>query len=335
MRGFPDVLKNSGSLARRREAGSSLMSRQSIWDDAWLASRKGPADDQIDRRSNLSYEAFIEEYVKPKRPVIITDAAARWNAVKTWSLEFFRQRYGDVVLPKNGRRVSEMIDEMLASTPERPSSYAFSMSVPRLFPELMRDIEPAPCCWQPNWLESPSLLPKRPDHKLHNITGIEVNIGGAYSTFPYIHYDDLWTQTFVAQVHGRKEWVLYPPDHTARLYPKERGDNFSQLPVEGGIDLEQYPLFAKVEPLRFCIEPGEMFYNTPGWWHTTRALTPSIAVVLSTASAPVWPRMIWEVVKATPRQHKWYKAPFAAAYYASHMVAFGIARSIEEARTAR
>jgi histone arginine demethylase JMJD6 len=303
---------------------------RSIWDESYLAARKDASFDQIDRRSNLSYEDFIREYVRKKRPVIITDAAKDWPALKTWNLEYFRSRYGDIALPRKSMLVRDMIDEVGRSTKERPSSYAFSLSIPKLFPELSRDLKPTPRYWQPNWLESPALLPGVPSHKLHYITGLEVNIGGAFSTFPFIHYDDLWTQTFVTQVYGRKEWVLYPPDQTPYLYPKKRGENFSRLPVEGDVDLAEFPLFENVKPIRFCIEPGEMFYNTPGWWHTTHALTPSIAVVLSTASAPVWPRITWEVCKAAFRDHKWYKAPVAAAYYATYMTSFGIARSIKD-----
>lgn len=312
----------------------------SIWDESYLANRKDSTFDQIDRRSNLSYEAFIREYVKRKRPVIITDGAKDWPALKTWNLEYFKARYGDVVLPgarygdvvQSGKSVlvRDMIDEMGRSLKERPGLYAFSLSIPKLFPELLRDLEPIPSYWQPNWLESPALLPGVPSHKLYRITGLEVNIGGAFSTFPIIHYDDLWTHTFVTQVYGRKEWVLYPPDHTPYMYPTKADVNFSRLPVEGAVDLDEFPLFENVKPIRFCIEPGEMFYNTPGWWHTTRALTPSIAVVLSTASAPVWPRITWEVCKAAFRDHKWYKAPVVAAYYATWMTGFGIARSIKD-----
>ena len=118
--------------------------------------------DQIDRRSNLSYEDFIREYVKRKRPVIITDAAKDWPAVKTWNLEYFKARFGDVTLPGKSMLVRDMIDEMASSTKDRPSSYAFSLSIPKLFPELLRDLEPIPAYWQPNWLDSPTLLPGVP-----------------------------------------------------------------------------------------------------------------------------------------------------------------------------
>src|SRR6516165_11696079 len=89
---------------------------RSIWDENYLASRMDSSFDQIDRRSNLSYEAFIREYVKGKRPVIITDGAKDWPALKTWNLEYFKARYGDVVLPGKSKLVRDMIDEMLSSS---------------------------------------------------------------------------------------------------------------------------------------------------------------------------------------------------------------------------
>ena len=281
--------------------------------------------DQIDRRSNLSYDEFVSEYVKKKRPVIITDAVRAWPALERWNFDYFKKKCGEVVV--KSRTVRDLIGELEISTRERPTSYAYSLSIPRQFPDLLADILPTPPYWQPNWLDHLDLLPGFRGHKLNHITGLEVNLGGAYSIFPTIHYDDLWTQTFVTQVYGRKEWVLYPPDHTAYLYPRERGSNFSRLPVDN-VDLDEFPLFRKVKPIRFCIEPGEMFYNTPGWWHTTRALTPSIAVVLSTASAPIWSRITWEVCKEAFRRHKWHKAPLAAAYYTTYMTGFRIARSL-------
>src|ERR1700730_15131408 len=117
----------------------------SVWDESYLASRKDSSFDQIDRRSSLSYEAFIREYLKRKRPVIITDGAKDWPALKTWNLEYFKARYGDVVLPGNSLLVRDLIDQMGNSSKERPSSYAFSLSIPKLFPEMLRDLEPIPC----------------------------------------------------------------------------------------------------------------------------------------------------------------------------------------------
>jgi hypothetical protein len=40
----------------------------------WLA-------EEIDRRSGLSREGFESEYMRPPRPVIVTDAISRWRAL--------------------------------------------------------------------------------------------------------------------------------------------------------------------------------------------------------------------------------------------------------------
>src|ERR1051326_7056957 len=48
----------------------------------------------IDRRSKLSYKAFVEEYAKRRTPVIITDVMEAWEATQRWTLTFFQSRYG-------------------------------------------------------------------------------------------------------------------------------------------------------------------------------------------------------------------------------------------------
>ncbi|MEJ0101655.1 MAG: hypothetical protein WDO19_03440 [Bacteroidota bacterium] len=47
---------------------------------------------KIDRRSNLSYEEFKEKYLFPRKPVIITDATAKWKA-SNWTPQWFKERY--------------------------------------------------------------------------------------------------------------------------------------------------------------------------------------------------------------------------------------------------
>jgi hypothetical protein len=176
-------------------------------------------------------------------------------------------------------------------------------------------------------------MPVVGDHALTQVSGIEINIGGAGSAFPEIHYDELNTETFIVQVYGRKEWVLYDPDQTPYMYKRGPASTFSDVSFVGGVDLQRYPLFRNVRPTRFTIEPGEMFYNPPRWWHTTRALTPSIAVVYTIARGPIW----WGVTKAACEHtmHNDFRSrpvTFAkvAAIFA-YMTAFRLMRSVADA----
>jgi hypothetical protein len=77
-------------------------------------------------------------------------------------------------------------------------------------------------------------------------------------------------------VHGRKAWILYEPEHTPYMYAGAASENISEVPMDADVDMAKFPLFAKAKPLRVVLEEGEMLYGAPGWWHTTRALTPSM-----------------------------------------------------------
>jgi histone arginine demethylase JMJD6 len=169
-------------------------------------------------------------------------------------------------------------------------------------------------------LDSDYLLPGLPNFKLRNITGLKMNMGGKGSRFPFLHYDDLWTQTFITQVHGRKAWLLYRPDQTPYMYPSAAEENVSAIPMEEDVDLGTFPLFAKAEPT---------LYGAPGWWHTTLALTPSIAVVLSTANGAIWDKVTKSAFLRAWRHPKWYLRP-AAIPIAGYMTAFWAIKSLTD-----
>src|SRR5688572_13528488 len=49
---------------------------------------------EVDRRERLSLREFQHEYLYRDRPVVITDAIESWPARSTWTMDFFRSRYG-------------------------------------------------------------------------------------------------------------------------------------------------------------------------------------------------------------------------------------------------
>ena len=180
------------------------------------------------------------------RPVVLKDAAQDWKAISKWTPQFFKEKYGSKTVPVFERKRSvtlkdtvplrDYIDEITASNFSDRAKYLFSLRIPKEFPELLGDLEPRPTYWDPNWLDSKYLLPGMPSFKLRNITGLRLNIAGTGSPFPFLHYDDLWTQTFITQVHGRKDWILYQPDQTPYMYPSEQAENISRIPMEKDVD---------------------------------------------------------------------------------------------------
>ena len=225
--------------------------------------------------------------------------------------------------------LKDYISEITSSTFESRAKYLFALRIPKEFPELLNDLEPRPSYWDPNWLDSKYLLPGFSKFKLRNITGLEMNMGGMGSPFPFLHYDDLLTQTFITQVYGRKLWLLYKPDQSPYMYPSIEAENISRIPMDQDVDLTQFPMFVRAKCSRVILEEGEMLYGAPGWWHTTQALTPSIAVVLSTANGPIWSQVTKSAFQRLLNHPKRFVRPLAFPV-AAYMTAFRAVKSLTD-----
>ena len=232
----------------------------------------------IDRRDNLGREAFEREYLRPLVPVVLTDAIEHWAALGKWTPEFFRTSYGDLQVEVDGESMllRELVERVEASTPEHPAPYLRNQALAEWPPELLADVSPMPACTQPNWLES-RVFPSRGD-----LSATEVYIGGSGASFPVLHYDNLHTHAFLMQLYGEKEYLAFPPDQAAFLYPRDGTErNRSRIGDILDPDLDAFPLADRAEGVRFRLGPGETLFVPAGWWHTARILSPSVTVSIN------------------------------------------------------
>lgn len=81
---------------------------------------------------------------------------------------------------------------------------------------------------------------------------------------------DTYGYNFVAQLYGKKRWILFPPTDTANLYttriPFEESSIFSRINLHH-IDLDRFPLFRNTSPRFVEIEAGQLLYVPRHWWH--------------------------------------------------------------------
>jgi len=238
----------------------------------------------VERREKLSYAEFVERYRRPRRPVILTDAISHWPALTRWTPSYFAERVGDrrVDIDGGSYTVVQMIGMRDASTPEAPAPYLRAQKVVDVFPELASDLEPPTPYSQPNWADSPPLLPSMRRGRLH-----EILIGGRGAGFHVLHYDKDHLQAFISQLHGDKDFFVYPPDQARFLYPKPSKPNQSQVDIFGP-DLERHLEFVHAQQVRLTLHPGETVFMPPGWWHTTRMTEPSISVTWNTVDESNW-----------------------------------------------
>jgi histone arginine demethylase JMJD6 len=229
----------------------------------------------IDHRTNLSKDEFINDYVKPSRPVVLTDVAKDWKAMNTLTPQWFKEHYSHINKNINGvdYNMGDFIDTMLTSSAENPAPYPYNFDVKKVFPELMEYFSPDIVYGKMDRINHP-LMPKQ---LLQGTTVYEIFLGGNGSSFPYLHYDALFMHTQITQVYGSKVFIMYPPEQTPSMYPYPDNPKFSQVNFHEP-DYEKFPLFRDARPIEFTLEEGETLLFPSGWWHTTRITEPCITL---------------------------------------------------------
>lgn len=186
----------------------------------------------IDRRDALSYEAFVEQYALPGKPVVLTGLMRDWEAARVWNFEYFRRRHGHVtIVARRSDDYDRTITLPLADYLDRiddPDAHFYlkdwvfendipelraQYRVPRHFANWVTRV---PGKWQPKWRW--------------------LYIGPA-SSASHLHVDFLLTSAWNALFVGAKRWLAYSPDQARRMY---RGAVDAFHP-----DLERFPGFAR------------------------------------------------------------------------------------------
>lgn len=59
----------------------------------------------IERRSGLSFKMFMDEYIIPNRPVILTDASKDWKAYQFFTPDFFKKNFPEKRPPLKAKNI--------------------------------------------------------------------------------------------------------------------------------------------------------------------------------------------------------------------------------------
>ncbi|MCM2255467.1 MAG: cupin-like domain-containing protein [Vicinamibacteria bacterium] len=217
------------------------------------------------------------------RPVIVTDAMRSWAATETWSFDFFADRYGEETVivtdrlagATRGRRC-KLGDFMvysrfpaltsLAAVAGPTPFYLTSFSPFARHPELLRDFD------EPYFVDNALRELQGPlwDWYVEQFSWIFIGPPGTLSP---LHVDLFGTHAWLAQVCGRKHFLLYSPADRPYLY----GGAFDP----DAPDLERFPLLPQARPIEAVLEPGEVIAIPRGWAHRVIALEPAISLTFN------------------------------------------------------
>lgn len=227
----------------------------------------------------------LDTYIDKSEPVIISDYAELWPALRKWSRDFFEHSLGHVPVTyrisascmhpdlspgtvDNVRTETGTIASFLHQvsgdipTSERVKYYLTgdgnTMTIlrdgqyNRHLRTLLDDIT------------LPTLITPQ-DIK---VIGFWLSPEGTRS---WLHYDSGGVHNLNVQIMGRKRVTLFSPNELHRLYPfplrSSRAFNFSRVNVEEP-DYTKYPLFADAAHMEGVLGPGDCLFLPAFWFHT-------------------------------------------------------------------
>lgn len=270
-------------------------------------------DKSIDRIYNPSYEDFNRNYLLKEKPVVICDVLDKWAASEKWTPSYFKDNFSDKTVSLSGKDMAlgDFIDQASNADEHNKPEYLKSVFIRDSFQEIAADIEPDLIYTLPDRLRSYWMF--NCPHK--NRRGIpELLMTGKGGQFN-MHFDVHYMLGFIAQFYGRKEFIMFSPDQSKYLYQSTGRRNHSEIPDVFNPDLSKYPLLEKASGIRFILNPGEVLFNPAGWWHTTRILDFSIAIVVSTVGPTNWKQFCNDFLFSG--DNKQWKSPIKKFYIAA------------------
>jgi Cupin-like domain len=261
----------------QRKLESVMGNLQQLWES-------NPDYAVVEKRADVSTDEFIDRYVRGCRPVVLTDIARDWPAMRRWTPDDLKSRFGHLEVDvQSGRaadprfemnklahrrtvRLGDFVDQVC--TGGETNDYYLTANN-----ELLRRAEFKPL------LDDIGTLPALCDRaRLADCSSFWFGPGGTVTS---LHHDTL--MLFHTQIFGRKRWRFVSPLHTCKLY------NYFQYysPVDPDApDLQRYPDFADVRMLEVVLEPGETVFLPLAWWHQVRSLGVSISFSYSNLTLP-------------------------------------------------
>lgn len=228
----------------------------------------------IEKVENLSASEFIAKYRDHNQPVVLKGAAKKWKCVQQWTPELLDQRYGNDLIPLIDAspevvtdpdyslrtvRFSEVIQGMKDGN---NSLYSRFNDLLGQHPELIEDLDK-------DWF-----LERRELFSSGKV--FQCFVGGAGT---YTHLHSAVQSNFFVEIFGTKRWILYPPSYNQYLTPIVEGrPYFSTYFHPQKPDFGKYPEMKYLDYYDFTLEPGDILYNPPSWWHHVINETMSIGV---------------------------------------------------------
>jgi len=228
--------------------------------ESLLSAPATPRD--IERRSELSLEEFRRDYQRPGFPVVFAGAARNWPCLSEWTYERIDRRCGGDLLPLD--YAFSKLRPVLREIRQGREFYLRFYALLQRHPEFLDD------------LDMPWLVSRRNSGPSWD-QGFQTFIGNSRSKPTALHNAN--DANLFVQVSGRKEWCFYSPEHSFAINPGPIKSEYRTQRAGAphfdpfNPDYAQFPHMRAVPSFRAVLEPGDVLWNPPYWWHAVRNLS--------------------------------------------------------------
>jgi hypothetical protein len=252
----------------------------------------------IERSDNPSREHFQKHFYQPQKPVVLTRFSQNWPAVEKWTLDYFKNQHGNILVPifeeafantgqsytsaDNKMRFGDYIN-LIQHEPSKLRMFLFNIF--KHVPNLCNDFT------YPNIIDN--YLTKHP-----------FMFFGGESSLVDVHYDLDLSDLFLTQFDGRKRVVMFEPKYSTHLYRHP-------LTVSSNVDIREpdfnrYPKLVDAKGYECILERGETLYMPRSYWHHVEYLDGGFSLTLR--SLPKNPltraKSLWKIFNLTIMDHQ-------------------------------
>jgi hypothetical protein len=229
----------------------------------------------IDRVDSISREDFVNNYLKPRKPLIIRKATESWPALQKWTFEYLKETVGDVVVPLYDSSKADPSKPINASAAEM--KFGDYIDLIQREPTDLRIFLFDPIKYAPKLLDDY----RSPTDLLGGFLDKYPNMFfGGKGSITFLHYDIDLAHIFHTHFNGRKQVILFDNKWSERLYCIP----FATYALEDydieKPDFTKFPALDGVEGHEAILEHGDTLFMPTGFWHWMKYLEGSFSISL-------------------------------------------------------
>ncbi|RYE28821.1 MAG: cupin-like domain-containing protein [Sphingobacteriaceae bacterium] len=230
---------------------------------------------QIDKVDHISKEDFINNYLIPRKPLVIKKATETWPALQKWTFEYLKEVVGDKTVPLYNSAKADPTKPINASAADM--KFSDYIDLIQTQPTDLRIFLFDPIKEAPKLLEdyrSPSDLMGGFLDKYPNM------FFGGKGSVTFLHYDIDLAHIFHTHFNGRKHVILFDYKWKERLYALPLATYaLEDYDVENP-DFDKFPALNGIEGQETVLEHGETLFMPTGFWHWMKYLDGSFSISL-------------------------------------------------------